>query len=82
MKGGLGLGNLDFYLNKIPVKINFQSGGMNYTLGTGYEFRVADNTAFGFAYDYRYLTVGEFEGLDDTKVHSHNYCVSLRFYMD
>ena len=82
LKGGIGAGNLDFYWSKIPVIVHTQSSGMNYTLGTGYEFRVADTAAVGLAYDYRNLGVGEFEGLQDTTVYSHNATLSLRFYMD
>jgi|GEM_PF-1925474 len=82
VKGGIGAGTLDFYWSTIPQVKQAQKGGTNYVAGAGYEFRVADTAAVGFAYDYRYLTVGEFEGLSDTKVHSHNASLSLRFYMD
>ena len=82
IKGGLGYGTLDFSTVTPAQRITFQEGGMNYVAGAGYEFRVADTAAVGFAYDFRYLSVGAFEGLDDTSVTSHNASLSIRYYMD
>jgi len=36
--------------------------------------------ALGNSYDYWYLTVRQFEGLDDTKVLSSNLSLSIRYY--
>jgi len=80
IKGGAGGGNLDFSTVTPLYRRTFQKGGWNFELGAGYEFRVADSVALGIAYDYRYLTVGQFEGLDDTKVLSSNLSLSIRYY--
>jgi hypothetical protein len=82
LKGGVGAGTLDFTAVTPAERITFQEGGWNFVAGAGYEFRVADTAAIGFAYDYRYLTVGAFEGLEDTSVSSQNASMSIRYYMD
>lgn len=81
IKGGAGGGSLDFDLNTVGNRHIFKKGGWNFSGGTGYEFRVSDEMAFGFAYDFRFLTVGDFGDFEDTKVFSHNASASLRFYM-
>jgi hypothetical protein len=82
IKGGLGAGTIDFSAVTPARRVTYQKGGWNFTAGAGYEFRVADTTAFGFAYDFRYLTVGAFEGLEDTEILSNNWSMSFRYYMD
>jgi len=82
LKGGAGGGTLDFSVVTPERRRTFQKGGWNFVGGAGYEFRIADTAALGFAYDYRYLTVGAFEGFDDTKVFSHNASLVFRYYMD
>ncbi len=82
LKGGAGAGNLDFSVVLPATRVNFQESGWNFSGGAGYEFRIADTAALGLAYDFRYLTVGHFEGLDDTTVLSHNASLSIRYYMD
>jgi len=82
LKGGAGWGTLDFSVVTPASRYIFQESGANYVAGAGYEFRIADTAALGFAYDYRYLTVGAFENFDDTKAFSHNASLVIRYYMD
>lgn len=82
LKGGIGAGTLDFSVVTPAYRRTFQESGVNYVGGAGYEFRIADTAALGFAYDFRYLTVGAFQGLDDTKALSHNASLVIRYYMD
>jgi hypothetical protein len=82
IKAGAGAGTLDFSLVTPLQRVTFQKGGWNFSGGAGYELRVTDTAAFGIAYDLRYLTVGAFEGLEDTSTLSHNLSASLRYYMD
>lgn len=51
-------------------------------LSAGYEIRVTDTAALGFTYDSPFLTVGAFEGLEDTKSLSHNASLCFRYYLD
>lgn len=80
IKGGAGAGTLDFSVVTPAYRRTYQKSGWNFELGAGYEFRVAESVALGVAYDYRYLTVGNFEGLDDTKALSNNLSLSIRYY--
>jgi len=82
LRGGIGPGNISFSAVVPRVNITFQEWGWNLVGGAGYEFRVADTAAIGFAYEYRNLGVGAFEGLDDTVISSHNALLSIRWYMD
>lgn len=82
LKGGVGAGTLDFSAVTPAQRVTYQKGGWNFNAGAGYEFRVADTVAFGFAYDYRFMTVGNFEGLEDTKIHSQVASFSFRYYAD
>lgn len=80
IKGGAGGGNLDFSVNTPLYFRTHQKGGWNFQLGAGYEFRIADSFALGVAYDYRLLTVGDFEGFEDTKAISSCLSMSFRYY--
>lgn len=82
LRGGIGPGNISFNAVVPRVNITFQEWGWNLLGGAGYEFRLSNTAAVGFAYEYRHLGVGAFEGLDDTKISSHNALLSFRWYMD
>jgi len=81
IKAGAGSGTLDFSMVLPEARVTFKKAGWNFVGGVGYELRASDDFALGLAYDFRFLTVGQFEGLEDTKVYSHNASLSLRFYM-
>jgi opacity protein-like surface antigen len=81
LKGGIGPGNISFNAVVPRINITFQEWDWNVVGGAGYELRLSDTVAFGAAYEYRTLGVGAFEGLEDTKVTSHNALFSLRWYM-
>ncbi len=82
VKGGIGPGNLSFNAVIPQVNVTFQEWDWNVVGGAGYELRLSDKVAFGAAYEYRTLSVGAFEGLDDTKISSHGALFSFRWYMD
>lgn len=81
LKGGLGGGTLDVSAVLPQERVTYQEGGWTYCLGAGYEFRVSDQTAVGFAYDFRWIRVGEFEFLEDTTAMTHAASVNIRWYM-
>ena len=82
LRGGIGPGNISFTALVPAINVTFQEWGWNLLGGAGYEFRVTDTTAIGFAYEYRNLGVGAFKGLDDTVISSHSALFSFRWYMD
>jgi len=82
LRAGVGPGNISFSAVVPRINVTFQEWGWNVMGGAGYEFRVADTAAIGFAYEYRHLGVGHFEGFEDTKISSHNALLAFRWYMD
>ncbi len=82
LRGGIGPGNISYSAVIPQINVTFQEWGWNLMGGAGYEFRVANTAAVGFAYEYRHLGVGAFKGLDDTTISSHNALLSFRWYMD
>ncbi len=82
LKGGIGVGSLDFYVNTAdPLnRILFKESGLTYALGAGYEFRVSDSTGFGINYDYTYVDLGDFAGITGAAVVNHVVGISLRWY--
>ncbi len=82
LRAGIGPGNISFTAVVPQINVTFQEWGWNMLGGAGYEFRVADTAAIGFAYEYRHLGVGAFEDFDDTKISSHNALLSFRWYMN
>jgi opacity protein-like surface antigen len=83
LKGGIGIGTMDFNATA-PLAINsiiFNESGMTLVAGAGYEFRVSDGAAFGISYDYIYLPVGDFAGFTDVSSTSHNLSLSINFYI-
>ena len=82
LRGGVGPGNISFTAVVPQINVTFQEWGWDLVGGAGYEFRVADTAAIGFAYEYHNLGVGAFKGLDDTTISSHNALLSVRWYMD
>jgi opacity protein-like surface antigen len=82
LRAGIGPGNISVNAIIPRANVTFQEWGWNLLGGAGYEFRVADTAAIGFAYEYRHLGVGAFQGLDDTEMASHNALLSFRWYMD
>jgi opacity protein-like surface antigen len=83
LKGGIGRGTLDFNATAPLPKdsLIFNESGTTLVAGAGYEFRVSDGAAFGIAYDYIYLPVGDFAGFSDVSTTSHNLSLSLNFYI-
>jgi opacity protein-like surface antigen len=82
LRGGIGPGNISFSAVIPEANVTFQKWGWNLLGGAGYEFRASDSAAIGVAYEYRHLGVGAFEGLEDTKISSHNALLSIRWYME
>ncbi len=82
LRGGVGPGNISFSTVTPRANVTFQEWGWNWLGGAGYEFRIADTAAIGFAYEYKSLGVGAFQDLDDTVISSHNALLSFRWYMD
>lgn len=82
LRAGVGPGNISFDAIVPRANVTFQEWGWNLLGGAGYEFRVSDTTAFGFAYEYRHLGVGAFKDFEDTQISSHNALFSFRWYMD
>jgi hypothetical protein len=81
LKGGAGGGSLDFSAVFPEARTTLKKGGWNFSAGAGYEFRIADETAVGLSYDFRFTTVGEFQGFEDTKVYTNSLFLTLHFYM-
>jgi len=82
LRGGIGGGSLDLtiYLPG-PGPVSERKGGWNYALGAGYEFRVSDGTAIGLCYDFRYVDIGGFAGIESAASLSHNASLNIHFYM-
>jgi opacity protein-like surface antigen len=83
IRGGIGIGTLDFNATA-PLawdSLIFNESAMTLLAGAGYEFRVADEAAIGFAYDYIYLPVGDFAGFTDVTSTSHSLSLSINFYI-
>lgn len=83
IKGGIGIGTLDFNATA-PLAINsliFNESSASYLAGAGYEFRVSDGAAFGIAYDYIYVPLGDFAGYTEVSSTSHNLSLSINFYI-
>ena len=81
VRGGIGGGQFDFTVTLPAEKVFIKKGGWTYSAGAGYEFRVSDQAAIGFAYDVRYLSVKEFDDFDPSSTLSHNVSLNLHFYM-
>ncbi len=81
VRGGAGLGMLDVSAVLPAERITYQESGFAWTAGAGYELRLSDSTAFGLAYDYREVRIGEFEFLEETVTKTHAWTASFRFYM-
>ncbi len=82
LRAGIGPGNISVDAIIPRANVTFQEWGWNLLGGAGYEFRITDTAAIGFAYEYRHLGVGAFKGLDDTEITSNNALLSFRWYMD
>lgn len=84
IKGGIGVGTLDF--NAVaPLPINsliFNETGMTLSTGAGYEFRIANEAAIGICYDLIYLPLGDFAGFSDVSSISHNLSLNIHFYFE
>jgi len=82
VKGGVGTGSLDFYVNApLPEnRITFKEGGFTYTVGAGYEFRVAPEMAVGFAYDYTNIGMGDFGAITDAATVNQVFAMSFHYY--
>lgn len=80
LRGGVGPGNISFSAVVPAANVTFQEWGWAWLGGAGYEFRVSNEVAIGFAYEYRYLSVGAFEDFDDTSMDSHCALLSFRWY--
>lgn len=82
VKGGIGTGSLDFYVNtpRPENRLNFREGGFTYTFGTGYEFRVTDAMAFGLSYDYTVVEMGDFDGISDVSTVNHVVGININWY--
>lgn len=80
IRGGFGIGYMDFALARLPYLIEFKETGWAWSAGLGYELRIQPNVAAGLAYDYRKLQVDAFPDLDMTDARSHCLTVNLRFY--
>lgn len=83
IKGGIGRGTLDFYGKAALPKDDLIFNEKGWTLGTGagYEFRVSDGAAIGFAWDYFHLPIGDYGSVTDISANSHNFSLNLHFYM-
>jgi len=81
LRGGVGGGHLDFSATLPEARTTFQESGWNVAGGAGWELRISDEAAFGIAYDYRYLSVGAFEGLENTISTTHNLTLNIHWYM-
>ena len=83
-KGGLGAGSLDLYVNTVLTenRIDEKGSGLLTTLGVGYEFRVSGTAAFGFAYDYTRVDVGDLGPAADAVTENHVFAMTLRWYQD
>jgi opacity protein-like surface antigen len=81
IRGGVGGGSFDITITTPEAKTTYKQGGWNYSLGAGYELRVAETTALGVTYDLRYVDVGDFEVFERVSTFSQNVALSIRFYM-
>jgi len=83
VRGGAGGGFLQ--LERVPVgfdqRVRYQEPGWAFTAGLGYEFRLGEQFALGAAFDYRYLPIGNFEQLTDTKTYNTGLTVNLNWYL-
>jgi opacity protein-like surface antigen len=84
IKGGLGTGYLDLYVNTaLPAdRIEFREGGLTTTVGAGYEFRATGTTAFGIAYDYTHVDMGDFGEIRNASTGNHVLAFSFTWYQD
>ncbi|MDX2472949.1 MAG: outer membrane beta-barrel protein [Candidatus Krumholzibacteria bacterium] len=82
VKGGIGSGSIDFYVNTAATenRINFKEGGFTYSLGAGYEFRASDALAFGISYSYTDIDMGSFGDITAAGADSHFLAMSFNFY--
>ncbi len=83
VKGGIGSGSLDFYVNTALVedRIQFKEGGFTYTVGAGYEFR-AGAAALGIGYDYTKVDMGDFGEVTGANVVNHVLAMTIHWYQD
>ncbi len=81
-KGGIGSGSTDFWVNSYSDlnALSFKEGGFTYTLGAGYEFRVSDAMAFGLAYDYTKIDMGDFGEITGANTVNHVLGINLNWY--
>jgi len=82
LKGGLGLGDLDFTVVAPAERYAIKKTGWTFVGGAGYEFRVSGGTALGVSYDARYLTIGEFDQFGPTTSLTHALTLNIRYYTD
>jgi hypothetical protein len=82
VRGGVGAGSLGLTYRDI-VTVSKSKGGFCWGAGAGYEIRVSDTFAIGAAYDYRWISVGEFAGVfDDTQAATQAVTMSFTWYPD
>ena len=84
VRGGAGLGSLGVTQRgtAFPV-VSKSSGGFAWGAGAGYELRVSPNFAFGVAYDYRWVGVGQItDQIDDVSAGTQGVTLSMNWYMD
>ena len=80
IKGVIGAGDLDLSITGIEEIHSIKDTGLTYGVGAGYEFRVADQAAFGLSYDARWLTLDEFDQFGETKTINQSASLFIRFY--
>ena len=75
VRGGIGVGTLEFETEQGGVTYSASDDGFGFLLGAGYEWRLTRKFALGPAVDYSYAKVS-----DDISLNFINFTVGLNWY--
>jgi len=82
IKGGLGAGSLDYYMNPaLPEdRVVFKESGFAFTLGTGFEVRFSERYGVGISFDYTRLDISDFDNFVGASTGNQVVAVNLFVY--